>query len=173
MKRLVPLLFACLAIAAAVAVPSAGAKSRFKVSAADRQYLKTAMAGDLFEMTGARLAKAISNNRAVIRLANTLLTDHTKSLEDAVKLARKLGIEVPKAPLPSMLWELKAVSSFRGKAFNRWYSSLEVSDHVQDIQETSDEIKDGTNPAVRADARTDLPMLREHLKLARAAVAQS
>jgi putative membrane protein len=72
-----------------------------------------------------------------------------------------------------MIWELKAVASFKGKAFNRWYSSLEVYDHVQDIDETSTEVSNGTNSKVRDDARTELPMLRQHLKMSRAALAAS
>jgi putative membrane protein len=166
-----PLLFA--AIAATVAVPAAGAKSNSRVSAADEQYLKTSMAGDLFEITGGKLAKAKSDNQAVIKLANTLITDHTNSLEDTVKLAHRVGVGVPTSPLPSMVWELNALASMRGKAFNHWYASLEVSDHLQDIQETSDEVKDGTNSRVRRDARNELPMLRMHLNMARAALAKS
>jgi hypothetical protein len=41
---------------------------------------------------------------------------------------------------------------------------------VQDIQETTDEIRDGTNAAVVAAFKQDLPMLKMHLKLAKAAL---
>ena len=170
MKRLLPLLVACLALASVVAVPGAGATSSKTYSAADAQYLKTSIAGDMFEITGGKLAKAKSHNPAVMRLANRLVTDHAKSLSDAEKLARSLGIDVPKSPLPSQVWELNMVASLRGQAFNHWYSSLEVLDHVQDISEATDEVNDGTNAKVRDDARTELPMLHVHLKLAREAL---
>ena len=94
-------------------------------------------------------------------------------LRDDAKLAGTLGVDVPKSPLPSMVWELNMVASLRGKAFNHWYSSLEVLDHVQDIQEASDEVKDGTNSDVRDSARTEIPTLRQHLALARAALKAS
>lgn len=178
MKRLLTLACACLAALAVAAVTTvtAGAASHqrtAKVSAADKQYLKTSIQGDLFEITGGKLAKAKSHNAAVLRLANRLVTDHSKSLSDAAKLARSFGIDVPTKPLPSQVWELNMVASLRGKAFNHWYSSLEVGDHIQDIQETSDEVSDGTNTKVRDTARMELPMLHEHLKLARAALAAS
>jgi putative membrane protein len=80
---------------------------------------------------------------------------------------------VPSSPTPSQLWELRAVASFKGKAFDRWYSSLEVFDHLQDIDETATEVTNGTNSQVRDDAKTELPVLKAHLRLARAALAAS
>jgi putative membrane protein len=175
-------IIACAVVAAfSVVVPAAGARSRqsrtARASAAasglDKEYLKSSMQGDLFEIIGGRFALKHSHNAAVIRLAKRLVTDHTKSFSDAAKLAKKLGVDVPKTPSPSEIWELQIVSRLHGRTYNRWYSSLEVYDHVQDIQETTDEIKDGSNKDVINDARTNLPVLRLHLKLAREAFKAS
>jgi putative membrane protein len=174
MKRLLTPVCACLAAAAVAAVPVASAKSggsKSKLSVADEQHLKTSIAGDRFEIAGGRWAQTHSKNAAVLRMANRIVSDHAKSLSDAVKLAQSLGIDVPASPLPSMVWELKMVASLHGKAYDHWYSSLEVFDHMQDIQETTDEIKSGTNSQIRDDARKELPMLKLHLKLAREALA--
>jgi predicted outer membrane protein len=59
------------------------------------------------------------------------------------------------------------VGLFNGAAFDRSYADLEVQDHIQDIQETKDEISDGCSKTVRSLARDDLPVLRQHLKIAR------
>ena len=108
-----------------------------------------------------------------MRLAKRLVSDHSKSLKDAVDLAHKLGIDVPKAPTPSEVWELKVVAGASGKAFNTLYSTLEVYDHIQDIQETTDEINDGSNSQIRDDAKTELPMLKMHLAMSRLAAASA
>jgi putative membrane protein len=174
MKRLLTPVCACLAVAAIAAVPVAGAKSSrssSKVSAADEQYLQTSISGDRFEIIGGKLAEKKSHDAAVLKLAKTLVSDHSKSLSDAIKLAHELKIDVPSTPTPSMIWELKAVATFKGKGFDRWYSSLEVFDHIQDIDETATEVSTGTNPKIRDDAKSELPMLRKHLKLARQAFA--
>jgi putative membrane protein len=174
MKRLLTPVCACLAVAAIAAVPTAGAKSSkssSKVSAADEQYLQTSISGDRFEIIGGKIAEKKSHNAAVRKLANTLVSDHSKSLSDAIKLAHELKIDVPSSPTPSEIWELKVVAASHGKAFNTLYSSLEVYDHLQDIQETSDEISNGTNSQIRDDAKTELPMLKMHLRLARHAFA--
>jgi putative membrane protein len=140
------------------------------VSAWDKQYLQTSLEGDLFEVQGGKLAEAKSTDPAVLKLANTLIRDHTKSYKESAKLTRRLGIKVPTDPSPSMQWELEAAGQFTGAAFNHQYALLEVKDHHQDIQESTDEVKDGTNSDVRRDAKTELPTLRKHLRLAEAAL---
>jgi putative membrane protein len=143
------------------------------VSGLDKEYLKTSMQGDIFEIIGGKLARTKSHNHAVLVMANRLISDHTKSLRDAAKLARRLGVEVPESPTPSEVWELRVVGALGGSSSNYWYSRLEVYDHLQDIDETTTEIKDGSNSDVRAEAKTDLPVLQLHLKLARIAAAAS
>jgi hypothetical protein len=51
--------------------------------------------------------------------------------------------------------------------------ALEAFDHLQDIDETGTEVANGTNSQIRDDARTELPMLRMHLRMSRAALAAS
>jgi putative membrane protein len=174
MKRFLPLVIACLIGAVVVFVPAAGARSSASdssVSAADQQYLQTSIQGDEFEIFGGKVAVKKTHNPAVMRLAKRLVADHAMSLKDAVKLAHKLRINVPPAPTPSEVWELKVVAAAKGTAFNRLYSTLEVYDHLQDIEETTSEVAEGTNQEIRADARSELPMLKMHLKMARMAAA--
>ncbi|HYY23668.1 MAG TPA: DUF4142 domain-containing protein, partial [Thermoleophilaceae bacterium] len=85
----------------------------------------------------------------------------------------RLGIKVPGSPSPTQRWELRVVATFSGAKFNRWYSDLEVQDHRQDIKEAQDEVKLGCNRTVKRLARDDLPVLRQHLALAQAALRAS
>ncbi len=176
MKRLVMLLCACVAAGGAI-VSVAGARAHAsrsaKASGLDKEYLKTSMEGDLFEVIGGNLAKAKSHNPVVRKLAARLVSDHTKSFNDTKKIALRLGVAIPKDPTPSEQWELKVVGTMSGRTFDHWYSSLEVYDHHQDIQETTDEIQDGSNQEVRGDAKTELPILKQHLKLSEAALTAS
>ena len=93
MKRLLTPVCACLTVVAIMVVPAAGAKpsdSSSKVSAADEQYLQTSISGDRFEIIGGKLAEKKSSNTAVLKAAQTIVSDHTKSLSDAIKLAHEL-----------------------------------------------------------------------------------
>jgi putative membrane protein len=137
----------------------------------DEEWLKMSIEGDLFEIQGGKLALDKATTSEVKTLADRLIKDHTQSLKDAAKVAKKLGIDVPSEPSPVQQWALKAVATFTGKEFDRQYSDLEVKDHMEDIDQTSDEVDEGCNHDIRALAKDDLPMLKEHLKLAQAALA--
>jgi predicted outer membrane protein len=139
------------------------------VSGMDRSALMTSMEGDLFEIVGGKLALKTSHTKQADALARTLIKDHTKAYADTVKVARKLGVKIEKTPSPTEMWELRTLAKVRGATFDRWYTSLEVADHKQDIMETTEEITMGTNAAAVADAKQDLPMLKRHLRLSLAA----
>jgi putative membrane protein len=139
-------------------------------SAWDEEWLMMSIQGDLFEIQGGKLAKQKATTQIVRDLAERLIEDHTKSLQDAVDVAHELGIDVPDEPSPTQQWELRAVAQFHGSDFDRWYSDLEVQDHIQDIQEAQDEIDKGCNDKIRQLAEDDLPVLKQHLELARAAL---
>jgi putative membrane protein len=145
--------------------------ARQRTSAWDAQWLMTGIQGDRFEITGGTAAQVKGATPAMKAFGARLVRDHSKSLRDAERAARRFGIDVPKTPSPSQQWELRTVGSFSGAAFDRSYADLEVQDHIQDIQEAKDEISDGCNATIRGLARDDLPVLRQHLKIARQLLA--
>ena len=144
-----------------------------RYSAWDEEWLMMSIQGDRFEIAGGQLAQARGTLPEVLNLADRLVADHSKSLEDAIDVADELGIDVPDSPSPTQQWALRVVSRFHGRKFDRWYADLEVQDHMQDIQEAEDEVDKGCNPEVRQLAEDDLPVLREHLALAEAALEAS
>jgi putative membrane protein len=162
---------AFIALTALLLAATAAQAHAKRYSAWDEQWLKTSIEGDRFEIAGGTVAQQKGANATVNALGAKLAADHAKSLKDAIKVARKLGISVPAQPTPSQQWELRAVSTQSGSEFDRWYSSLEVEDHKQDITESQDEVRKGSNRQVRALAKEDLPMLKEHLKLSKQAAA--
>jgi putative membrane protein len=144
---------------------AAAAAQGASLSGLDKQYLTTAIQGDRFEIAGGQLAQTKSQNAKVRALGARLVKDHAKSLHEAVRMAHSFHLQVPKAPTPSMRWELQIVGSLTGQAFDQWYSRLEIADHHQDITEAADEVTDGINQQVRSAAHKEIPTLREHLRL--------
>jgi putative membrane protein len=161
------------AIVALLVGSGAAAEAAGRHSAADEQWLKTSIEGDRFEIAGGIIAQQKGTSPTVRALGARLITDHTKSLKDAARLARKLGISVPGSPTPSEQWELQIVSTLSGPQFDHWYSALEVEDHKQDITESKDEVSEGSSRQVIKLAKEDLPMLKEHLKLSTQALSTS
>jgi putative membrane protein len=144
-----------------------------RFSAWDEEWLMMSIQGDRFEIAGGQLAQQKGTTQQVRDLGARLVADHSKSLQDAIDVANKLGIEVPDSPSPSQQWELRAVARFHGSNFDRGYSDLEVQDHIQDITEAEDEVDKGCNREIKQLAADDLPVLREHLALAQAALRAS
>jgi putative membrane protein len=139
----------------------------------DEEWLMMSIQGDRFEIAGGNLAQKKATTQTVRDLGARLVKDHTKSLKDATDVADELGIDVPDQPSPSQQWQLRAVAQFSGSEFDKWYSDLEVQDHLQDIQEAQDEVDKGCNDKIKQLAEDDLPVLQQHLELARAALAAS
>jgi putative membrane protein len=175
-RRVLPLLLTAAGAASLLtgaSVAAAHGKHHQRASAWDKQWLMSSIEGDRFEIQGGKLAQGKGTNPKVRALGARLVKDHSESLASAIALAHKLGVEVPKTPSPSQQWELSVVSSFSGAEFDRWYAALEVQDHIQDIQEATDEVTDGRNRKVRKDANEEIPVLRQHLALSKAALASS
>jgi putative membrane protein len=192
LRRLLPALAACLALALVGTGSLASARgdgshdaSRSQnatrhdsehrcgpngYSAWDEQWLMMSIEGDRFEIQGGELAQHQATTDTVRALGERLVEDHSKSLDDATALAERLGIDVPDSPSPTQQWELRTVAQFQGRDFDRRYADLEVQDHEQDIQEAQDEIDKGCNPDIRDEAKSELPVLQEHLRLSQDAL---
>ena len=99
--------------------------------------------------------------------------DHSKSLKEAVSLAKTLNVKVPSAPTPSEVWELNIVRTMSGSSFDIAHPTLEVKDHQQGIEEATFETAHGGSQQVKAAAKKELPTLKMHLQLSKQAMNQS
>jgi putative membrane protein len=173
MRKLASTVTLSLAALAGLSIASGQAAVGGGVSAQDAHYLQTAISGDRFEIIGGKLAMAKSGNSTVQALGHQLVQDHSKSLQDAIELAKQLDVKVPNAPSPSEVWELNMVRSLSGRQFDLAYTTLEVKDHQQDIEEATFEVVHGGAAQVKASARKELPTLKMHLSMSKAAVQRA
>jgi putative membrane protein len=137
----------------------------------DEMWLQSAISGDRFEIAGGLIAARRSGNPQVRALGRRLMSDHAKSLAEAIALAKRYGVGVPPAATPSQQWELNRLRNMPKSWFDVQYTSLEVKDHNQDIEETGFEARMGGLSEIRDDAKNELPVLNTHLKLAKVALA--
>jgi putative membrane protein len=169
MKPHVKPLLGVATVIAGLALGPAAAHAATVYSPLDEQILRTSIQGDRFEILGGRIAQAHAGSVRVQRLGARLVKDHSKSLREAVALAKRLGISVPSTPSTTEEWELAVVSGLSGNAFDVAYSRLEIQDHKQDIEDVHTELRHGLNADIRALERKDLPTLRIHLHLSKLA----
>src|SRR6187455_2344513 len=90
---------ACAAVViGAAGISASPARATATYSPLDEHMLQASIQGDRFEIAGGRLAAARAVTPAVRSLGRRLVRDHTKSLHEAVTVARRLGITVPTTP---------------------------------------------------------------------------
>jgi putative membrane protein len=143
------------------------------VSGLDERWLKVHIETNIFEIKGGEAALRRATSDEVLDLARHLVADHTVALAEATALAERLGIEVSTAPSPLQQWALRAVKTFRGSDFDRWFADLQVEGHRQAIIEAQIEVAKGCNRKVRNLAAASLPVLQEHLAEAEEALDSS
>jgi putative membrane protein len=158
---------------AALALAGVCAAAATSVPPQDEMWLQSGISGDRFEIAGGHIALARSANPHVRALGRRLIADHSKSLADAIELAKKYGVGIPPAATPSQQWELNRLKNMPKSWFDVQYASLEVKDHNQDIEETGFEAREGEQWEIRADAKHELPMLNMHLELSKSTLAQA
>jgi putative membrane protein len=159
---------AALALAQPTAwsVTATAAQAAPSVNAQDRMYLHDSMQGDLLEVRGGHVAHHMSDRAAVRRFGDRMVKDHTMSYAEAKRTAQELGVKVARRPSPGQRRVVALWRTLPRQSFACAYITYEWEDHQLDIAEAQDEIKDGSNPSVVADARKDLPVLQTHLRLA-------
>jgi putative membrane protein len=161
-------LMAALALAASLVAVPAGAAVR-GAAPLDRHWLVLSARTDLFEIAGARIAATRATTPAAKDLAATVERDHAKALDGAAHIARGLGVKLPGTPTATEHWELHVLTTLSGTPFDRMYAWLEEARHVEAISDAQEAAGRAAAPTVRAYARSLLPVLRTHLRMATAA----
>ena len=153
--------------AALVALTGSAAAQVQLVSDQDREFVNKAATGGLAEVELGRIAAQRAARPSVRSFGERMVTDHGRSSEQLASLARSKGIEVPTALEPSQQAVRDRLSSLSGNDFDRDYMSEMVRDHTEDIALFERAAETSTDPDLKAWATRSLPMLREHLALAR------
>jgi putative membrane protein len=153
--------------AALVALTGPAAAQVQLVSDQDRAFVNKAATGNLAEIELGRVAAQRAARPSVRSFGERMVTDHGRSNTELTSLARTKGIEVPTALEPSQQAMRDRLSALSGNDFDRAYMSEMVRDHTEDIALFERAAETSTDPELKAWAAQSLPMLREHLALAR------
>jgi len=155
-------------VAAALAALTGPAAAQVQVvSDQDREFVNKAATGNLAEIELGRVAAQRAARPSVRSFGERMVTDHGRSNAELTSLARSKGIEVPTALEPSQQAVRDRLSALSGNDFDRAYMSEMVRDHTEDIALFERAAEISTDPDLKAWAAQSLPMLREHLALAR------
>ena len=135
-------------------------------SAADKMFVKKAMAGGMAEVELGQLAAEKGSSDEVKQFGQKMVDDHGKMNDQMKPIATQLGVEPPSSIPPDAKALEAKLKGLSGKAFDTAYVQAMVKDHRKDLMEFKKEASSGTSSAVKDAASQGSQVVAEHLKMA-------
>lgn len=132
----------------------------------DKEYLKDAAQGALWEIRGGKIAQTHAAHSYTKAFGQRMITDHGKEYRDAQHTAAEVGVAAPHSPDETQQHDLMLLGQFKGASFDCAYLSTEWADHMADVNGAKLELASGRNEEVKELAAKYLPILEAHLSMA-------
>ena len=153
---------------AAIAI-NLGASAQKSQKLTDPEIASVAVTANQIDIDNAKIALKKSKNAEVIAFAKTMEKDHGAVINEAVALAKRLGVTpkdnpTTKAFLDGSKKTQAMLNSKKGMAFDKAYVDNEVSYHKAAINEVENVlIPDATNSELKSLLQSALPIFKGHL----------
>jgi putative membrane protein len=164
MKALTIISFVAVALIALTGPAAAQVQS---VNDADREFVTKAASGGVAEVEFGRIATQRAARPAVRSFGERMVTDHSRTNAELATLARSKGIDVATTLEPAQQPMRDRLNTLSGADFDRAYMAEMVRDHTEDVAAFERAAEVSTDPDIKAWAARTLPMVRDHLALAR------
>lgn len=136
-------------------------------SSGDAAFMTMAAQGGIAELQMAAVGIRKSRNPVVIDYVRLMRADHTKNNSQLNAIALKEGRTLPTAMDPDGQAMVTKLQSLSDADFNRGYLTSQVTAHTQMLALMQNEIAKGTDPQLKAFAKMTLPIVQQHLALAK------
>ena|SRR5690242_11795159 len=139
----------------------------------DAQVASAAVTANQVDVTYGKTALKKSKNADIRKFAQTMINDHTSIINQAVALAKKLGVTPQDNPLTDQLLAgekttEKKLKSLHGRSFDKAYIDNEVAYHEAVISAVKNVLIPQTkNDQLKALLVKASPLLEEHLQMAK------
>jgi putative membrane protein len=133
----------------------------------DESFAREAAQGGLAEVKLGQLAVDQGTNPEVRKFGQRMVDDHSKANQELMTILEKKGIAAPGMLDREHQNMLEGLSRTTGSNFDRMYISHMVKDHEQDVQLFEKEATKGQDPDIRTFAEKTLPIIKEHLQMAK------
>ncbi|HEV7800417.1 MAG TPA: DUF4142 domain-containing protein [Burkholderiales bacterium] len=139
-----------------------------KLSSNDRHFVTEAAQDGMAEVELGKIAQQNGSRDDVKQFGQRMVEDHSKANQELGAIVSKLGGTLPPDPGKKNLGEVKKMSKLTGDKFDREYAENMVKDHEKDVSAFEKQAKKGDSEELKQFAAKTLPILQEHLKMARA-----
>jgi putative membrane protein len=137
------------------------------LTTAEKDFLTYAATGGMVEVQLGNFAEQKAASEDVKKYGEHLATDHSQLGQKLQQLASNLGVRLTQEMTPEQQNLVSRLEKLSGKAFDREFIKAMIADHVKDVAEFERMANQATNADIKQFATEALPMLRDHLKMAR------
>jgi putative membrane protein len=139
------------------------------LSSMDQSFVMNAAMGGMMEVQAANIALKNSSSDRVKGFASMMVRDHTNANNELKSFASSRGITIPEDSLMAKnKAHLDAMDKMQGKAFDKHYMDMMLSDHKKDVAEFQKASTSAKDADLKAWASKTLPTLKAHLDSAQA-----
>ena len=133
----------------------------------DQVFLMEAAASQKAEIALGRMAIERGETDQVKQFGRRMIQDHQKAGREVKQLASQAALEPAADPPTVHKDKAQHIAQLSGKEFDRTYIGYMLKDHIKDVTEFERGAKEVKNPRVQQWASATLPVLKEHLKMAK------
>ncbi len=134
----------------------------------DRDFVMDAAMSSMMEVELGRIAAQQGASESVKQFGQRMVDDHGKANTELMTLASGRGITLPTGLDEKHQQQLTKLQGLSGAEFDRAYARLMVRAHRDAVSDFEKHSSRGTDPDLKAFAGKTLPILQEHLRMARA-----
>ena len=163
----IPILTILVAAALGLWAPAASAQEM-----TDQQFVSLAAMGGLAEVQLGRLATERAGRASVQRFGERMVVDHGAMNAELAQIAARKGMSVPTTLDDQHRQDIDRLARLSGHDFDRAYMQHMVADHMKDIAHFERQAQSGTDADLKNLAANALPVLRQHLEMARSVSTQ-
>ncbi|MGH7661542.1 MAG: DUF4142 domain-containing protein [Vulcanimicrobiaceae bacterium] len=132
----------------------------------DRVFAQRAYQGGYSEVYVARQVLNLTNDPSVHKFATRMIQDHSRNDAQLAGIARGMHVSVQQKPDADALQEVRTLKHLPKDQIAEQYLTYEETDHERDLNGFKNEAQEGTSTQLRQYAKSSLPVLKTHLKLA-------
>ncbi len=136
------------------------------VSQTDTEVANKLASGSAAEVQMGRLAHDRASNPAVRDFGDRMSKDHSALISQVKKWASQNDVSVSSQIHSADRTHIDELAKLSGKDFDRRYIEMMLKDHQKDIAEVQDFVSSGEQSSFKDLAKTSLPVLENHLRIA-------
>jgi putative membrane protein len=133
----------------------------------DKEFVSKAAMGSLAGVLMGNLALQKASSADVKAFAQSMVTDHSKTLEELRQMALTKGLGLPTEMAGDHKKGFDHLATLSGAEFDKAFMAHVVADHEKDVAAFDKASTSATDNDVKTWAGTTLPVLKEHLAQAK------